>query len=110
MPDTSYKMVECNHPGCRQHTVGYYEQGEWNCGRHTTAAAQLEAKPKEPAYDIICDALIEFGGRQIHGANCRADAFWEQNRHCPANHPIWKQAPECNCIIGRMAKWLTSQK
>jgi hypothetical protein len=97
-------MIQCNHPGCNEHSAGLYRPGEFNCGRHTPAT-----KPQDTAHDIIRDALIEFGGRMIHAEGCRAAAFQKLNRHCPANHPIWSWAPECDCIIGRMAEWLKNQ-
>jgi len=75
---------------------------DWNCGRHQPK----QSSEVDSARQIILDALIEFGGRQLHGAQCRAQAFQKLNRSCPPTHPIWKYAPKCDCVIGRMSAWL----
>jgi hypothetical protein len=83
-------------------------EAEWNCGKHQQPEAGQPEAGRE-ARQLILDALIEFGGRQLHGANCKAQAFQQLNRSCPPSHPVWKYAPQCDCIIGRMAAWLINQ-
>ena len=45
-------------------------------------------------------------GTMDHEPRCSEHVFRHENRHCPANHPIWRHTPDCDCIVNAIAKFL----
>lgn len=59
--------------------------------------------PLKEAKEILTDALGHVGRIGHHTAECAAQAFANNNRCCPPNHP---GQPACTCWVGRAADWL----
>lgn len=104
MPNT---MIQCNHPGCQEHSIQPIGIVEWNCGRHVAAPqVETECKSLEEARELLREVLIDCRRRGTHAETCEGQIYANKNRHCPAGHPVWKYTPPCSCFLGRIANFL----
>jgi hypothetical protein len=62
----------------------------------------------EAAKVLLVDVLIEYGIEGKHAPGCSAAKFALAHRSHPPAHPIWNAAPDCDCILGKIANFLNT--
>ncbi len=65
-------LVQCNYPGCQEHSEQRSVNAIWDCGKHKRLSA-------------------------AHAPGCALQVWSECHRYLPSRHPHRKNAPACDC-------------
>jgi hypothetical protein len=69
------RMIQCNYPGCNEHSMESYLVADWNCGKHITPVIPLAS----------------------HLKWCEFRIWKEKHSYLPSRHPQHAAAPKCTC-------------
>lgn len=65
-----------------------------------------DAEKCKAARALLVEAFCLLGKTAHHAEDCVLGPFVRKNQHCPPSHPVWKRAPACSCVLGKIGQFI----